>query len=163
MKNWKMILIIAAVVLALVSAIRFVGDFSDVNSPVDKYYDVDIKNLSVEQNLDEVMPMLQEATEELKKMQAEGAVDWTAVDADFEKALSSLESKKAEIEKIDIEDQKVKEINTYLISSYEGMISGYRELLKAFKEGNSDMLNTAGEKLTKAQSDIQKWQDMLNQ
>ncbi|MEA4963552.1 hypothetical protein [Lutispora sp.] len=164
--NKKKLIVIGALIIFAFSIIRMVANIggSQNASAIDKYYDKDLKGLGVEDSLSGAIDKLTEASKEYESAAAEGKpVDWTILEPKFNDAIKEMEAKKAEIEALNIEDEKVKEINSYLISSYDGMIKGYKQLVQGMKEGNNEMIRSADETLRKAQDDIGKWQTMMNE
>lgn len=165
MKKRKSIMIavgIAAFILSLIIKLINLSDSQEM-SALEKYYEENIEKMHVEEKLDGVISILNAAADEYKQAVEKGVQpDWTVLEPKFYDAIANLESQKEELKKIVIDDEKIREVHSYLISSYEEMIDGYKELVKGLKEENNELIHSANAKLSKGQENVMKWEQMLN-
>lgn len=139
---------------------------SDSKSKIDHYVDVQLKEIGIEENLAESGKQLNSIMSESMQDIQQGNMDeqkWKQSKEKIEKVLTDMEEKKKQLVQLQIEDEKVKEINGHLVKAYEQMISGYRQMIDGITKQDQKAVESAQQNLLDSKESIQKWQSMLNE
>ncbi|MHC1723791.1 MAG: hypothetical protein AB9836_11390 [Aminipila sp.] len=154
-RNWICLILLLSVAL-------FTACGNQKEEAIDKYC-TDIESLEVEDDFTEGGEELNTILSEIQtQSQQQQTIDWVDIEKRTNDCLEKLRDKKAEVEKIEISDEQVKETNTYLVATYDSMINGYQKLIKAYETGDSALLQEGAKSLEDSQNSITKWQELLN-
>jgi len=160
--KWRAKMKLRNVFLAAVVICTVLLDGCSGNSAIETYMTKDIEDIGVEKNLDEAGTKMGEILGDCTdKINNDEEVDWDTVDLQIEPVLASMQETRDKIAQIRITDENVEVINSYLISTYDNLISGYRKLIEGLKAEDGDVINEATDILAKAEEDIQTWYALI--
>lgn len=157
--NIKLVLL-AALVMGLGILIACAKDNA---SPIDKYYDTDIKNIDAEEGIVKASADLKAIMDECKgKRENSENIDWADVEIKIEPILDDLKEIRNKVNEINITDDNVKETNLHLINSLDKLISGYTNLIEGYEQQDEAILDKGINDLLESQNQILKWKELLN-
>lgn len=131
-------------------------------SAIETYMTKDIEEIGVEKNLDEAGAKIEEIlTPVAEKLDNGEEVDWDAVSSEIGPVLASMQEARDKAAQLNIKDENVKLINSYLVSSYDKLISGYGKLVEGLKVMDEAVITEASDELAGAEEDIMMWYQLI--